>query len=69
MTTSEYECSGFSKKCPGGLQCITMNPVPFMMNYELCDGIEDCNDGSDESVDLCEGLQFLLNLTCKFYSS
>ena len=56
MTTySEYTCPRWTTKCPGGLQCVATGT--------LCDGIEDCNDGSDESVDLCAGLQLLHNLT------
>ena len=52
---SEYTCPRGTTKCPGGLQCVATGT--------LCDGIEECNDGSDESVDLCEGLQLLHNLT------
>ena len=35
-------------ECPGGTQCIS--------EILLCDGWNDCEDGSDEDEDFCTGL-------------
>ncbi|XP_063688391.1 very low-density lipoprotein receptor-like [Bolinopsis microptera] len=42
-----YTCKGEQVKCPGGLQCIWENYI--------CDGEEDCIDGSDENGTFCKG--------------
>ena len=41
-------CSSTDFKCSSG-QCID--------STSLCDGIKDCNDGSDETVGQCKGFR------------
>jgi len=44
---AEVICADSEMKCDDGLQCIH--------RYDVCDGYKSCNDGSDESIDRCEG--------------
>ena len=47
----DYQCPHLYNKCPSGGQCI-------YQQHTLCDGKQDCANGSDESKDFC---------TCKFF--
>ena len=44
----DFQCLPDHVKCADGLQCIRTK--------DLCDGYTQCNDGSDESKETCEGL-------------
>jgi hypothetical protein len=44
---SDYTCDFPDVKCSNGLKCV---------NYlHLCDGFNDCDDGSDETLKMCTG--------------
>ena len=47
--TSAYTCPRSKSKCKDGQLCVDKD--------FLCDGEDDCNDGSDESEEVCKGLQ------------
>ena len=49
MPTPGLTCPEDSILCPGGQQCVDRRAG-------LCDGLENCNDGSDESPEFCKGL-------------
>ena len=51
---SGYKCPAAKAKCADGLQCVPKK--------KQCDGVPQCNDGSDESKEVCPGLDttFLL---------
>ena len=73
MPTPEFTCPEYQVLCPGGQQCVDRNAL------KLCDGKEQCYDGSDESPEFCKGLYtfhvilsifwtnklYLENLSCK----
>jgi hypothetical protein len=43
----DYTCRTDSRKCSDGLQCIS--------EYNFCNRYTDCNDESDEDVEICKG--------------
>ena len=43
----DYTCRTDSRKCADGLQCIS--------EYNFCNRYTDCNDESDEDVEICKG--------------
>ena len=54
---SGYKCPAAKAKCADGLQCVPKK--------KQCDGVPQCNDGSDESKEVCPGS----NITCLFLST
>ena len=50
MPTPGFTCPEDGVLCPGGQQCVDRGLL------KLCDGQENCNDGSDESPEFCKGL-------------
>lgn len=43
----DYKCRTGERKCSDGLKCVS--------DYSICNGYADCEDKSDEDVEMCKG--------------
>ena len=43
----DYECRTGERKCADGLECVS--------DDNICNGYTDCEDKSDEDVEMCKG--------------
>jgi len=57
MCVVEVTCAADEFRCASGAQCV--DP------YAQCNGVADCNDASDETVELCGKVS--TSITCSLY--